>query len=403
MNKQSYMLNTRERRLYESIMRNITPRLNKMLREMDECGDDMVSEEDELSEDELNELFGFGGPSVDKPEKQLSLDNSDEENAELAMQWMHYFLVKSKNKVKDALTKFFESLGSGIAVAPKALFKGLLMVLSASVKGITFSATAVAGLVAGTIFALCRLVNMGVKNAAYILSKTYEKLSEKLTDFYKGFKSKTEQFVVSSKSVFERYIGALTGALSVFAAKAEGAAEYLKDLFVGILKDAKDGVTAAVLCAKTWISSKSEEVKTWIVDTVGDIKQQLVKTWNDMEKSVRKAYNKIAETLQDWMTSLQDAVQYAKEKVKEVATNTKNFVVDKKDKALLFAMQKAIKGLSDNYTEDQVVAIVRKCFEKAEQNESLRPMFNGNYLINEKYFYNKAQRRMRSLNEHRRH
>ena len=46
---------------------------------------------------------------------------------------------------------------------------------------------------------------------------------------------------------------------------------------------------------------------------------------------------------------------------------------------------------NDKYTEDQVVALVRKCY-----NENLKPMFNGNYRINESYFYDaRTRRRMR--------
>ena len=52
----------------------------------------------------------------------------------------------------------------------------------------------------------------------------------------------------------------------------------------------------------------------------------------------------------------------------DAASAAKDFAIDKKDKALIWGIQKGVKGLSKNYTEDQVVALVRKCY-----NENLIP------------------------------
>ena len=73
------------KQLYESIMRDIKPMVIKALNECDKASDDKdLEEDDEMDEDVLNELFCFGSSdSVKKPEKELALENSDSENAEL--------------------------------------------------------------------------------------------------------------------------------------------------------------------------------------------------------------------------------------------------------------------------------------------------------------------------------
>ena len=73
----------KQAKLHHSIMENLKPLIKKMIKES-ECDDLMddvdIDECDTVEEGELNELFGFGS-SVKKPEKALSVENSDDENA----------------------------------------------------------------------------------------------------------------------------------------------------------------------------------------------------------------------------------------------------------------------------------------------------------------------------------
>ena len=174
-----------------------------------------------------------------------------------------------------------------------------------------------------------------------------------------------------------------------------GAVEVMGSFFKQILKDAKEKVDGAVMIVKTWIQSKAEAVVDWIEYIIGDIRDSLVKSYNALDKKVRSTYNNAVNKLEDWIGSVKEfaALTAAKVKdtVKQGAEKSKEFVMDKKDKALIWGIQKGVKGLSDKYTEDQVVALVRKCY-----NENLKPMFNGNYRINESYFYDaRTRRRMR--------
>jgi hypothetical protein len=115
-----------------------------------------------------------------------------------------------------------------------------------------------------------------------------------------------------------------------------------------------------------------------------------------MDKKARKTYDNIASKLEDWMKDIKELINYISEKIENIAKATKDFAIDKKDKDLIWGIQKGVKGLSKNYTEDQVVALVRKCY-----NENLIPDIKGNYHINEAYFH-KSGTRMRMLYENRR-
>ena len=78
MKKQTKMVNrVNKKQLYNSIMESVIPEIKKALKESEEDAD--KKEEDNVDEAALNELFGFGS-SVKKPEKALSLENTDDEN-----------------------------------------------------------------------------------------------------------------------------------------------------------------------------------------------------------------------------------------------------------------------------------------------------------------------------------
>ena len=98
-------------------------------------------------------------------------------------------------------------------------------------------------------------------------------------------------------------------------------------------------------------------------------------------------------TVQVSVNDIKVLMSYAGEKIGDAARATKDFAIDSKDKALIWGIQKGVKGLSSKYTEDQVVARVRKCY-----NESLVPV-NGKFTVNEKYFFNASTRKRMALNE----
>lgn len=351
-----------------------------------------VEDKDNIDEQELNELFGFGKDNAEKPAKALSLENSDEENAELFIQWFAWYLNQANDNIQKGLSTFFNDFSAVLIKAPKMIVKGVIMLLSMSVKGVAYAVKTSAGIVLGSIFALIRLINSGVENAKECLENLYKAMLNGFQQFYKTMCDKANKFIADSQDKLKVWMGALTAAFMAVVNNVTGAAEAFGKFVKQILSDAKDKVDGAVLIAKTWLQSKSEEAKNWIKQQAGDIRNAVVDAWNAMDKKVRNGYNNAVKKLEDWMSSIKELIAYAgtkiAEKGKEAAQKSKEYVVDKKDKAMVWSIQKAVKALSNNYTEDQVVALVRKCY-----NESLKPMFNGNYRINEAYFYDARTRR----------
>ena len=384
------------RRRYNNVMESILPEVKRIIREEEETydEDDDISEDD-LEEQVLNELFGFGSSSVKKPEKTLSLDNSDEENAELIIQWCGYFMSQAGNNVKKGLDAFLKEFGSVIIKKPKLIVKGVLMLLSGGIKGTVFGVATVGSIILSSISLLVRLANSGIENAKEALTSLYQTISKGLTAFYKWFKEKATEVVNTAKEKVELWLGIAAGALMAVVNKITGAAEALGDFFKQVINDAKEKKDGAVFLVKTWLSTKSAEVKNWILNTEQNLKATVVKAWNTMDKKARKTYDNIASKLEGWMTDIKDLISTISEKIGDVASATKDFAIDKKDKALIWGIQKGVKGLSKNYTEDQVVALVRKCY-----NENLVPDIKGNYHINEAYFY-KSGTRMRKIYENR--
>lgn len=386
------------RKRYNAIMESIIPEVKKIIKEEEETLDDEDIEDKELDDDldlderVLNELFGFGS-SAKKPEKALSLENTDEENAELFIQWCGYFMSSAGNNVKKGLDAFIKASGDVLVKIPKLIVKGILMLLSGTIKGAVFGIGTIASIILGSISFLIRCVNSGIVLAKESLSTLYQNISKGLNAFYNWFSEKATNVVTSAKEKVELWLGAIAGALMAVANKMTGAAEALGDFFKKVLNDAKDKKDGAVFMVKTWLSTKSAEVKEWIGNTVQDLRSTVVKAWNAMDKKVRKAYDNIASKLEDWIQDIKELVSAAAEKIGDAVNATKEFAIDKKDKALIWGIQKGVKGLSKNYTEDQVVALVRKCY-----NENLVPDIRGNYHINEAYFYKKGTK-MRSLYE----
>ena len=170
------------------------------------------------------------------------------------------------------------------------------------------------------------------------------------------------------------------------ANKVQGAVETLGNFFKQVLADAKAKKDGAILLVKTWLQAKSEAVKSWITETGGEIRKTVIEAWNAMDRKVRNAYDKVARKLEDWMNDIKELVQEIGTKISDAADKAKDVVIDKKDKALVWGIQKGVKALSKNYTEDQVVALVRKCY-----NESVVPNTRtGNIVINEAYLHAKG-------------
>lgn len=383
-----------QKALYNAIMESVTPQIAKLVKEAEEedkASDDVKNaekdEDNDVDESALNELFGFGS-SVKKPEKTLSLENSDDENADLFIAWCAYYMSKCGNDAKKGMDTFLKASGDVIKKAPMMIVKGILKLMSGAIKGSVFGVGTIAAVVLGSISMLVRLSVSGVEKAKESLVQLYKTINQGITTFYKNFIGGTEKMAKDSSDKLTVWLGVISGALMACANKIQGAVESLGNFFKQVLTDAKEKKDGAVLMVKTWLQAKSEVVKNWITETCGEIRKTVIEAWNSMDKKVRNAYDKVAKTLEGWMNDIKELVQEINTKVSDAVDKAKDVVIDKKDKALVWGIQKGVKGLSKNYTEDQVVALVRKCY-----NESVVPNTRtGNIVINEAYLHAKETR-----------
>ena len=174
-----------QKALYNAIMESVTPQIARLVKETEEA-DDVKDESNDVDEAALNELFGFGS-SVKKPEKTLSLENSDDENADLFIAWCAYYMSKCSNDAKKGMDAFCKASGDVIKKAPMMIVKGILKLMSGAIKGSAFGVSTVASVVLSSISMLVRLTVSGVEKAKDALAQLYKIISKGITTFYKNF------------------------------------------------------------------------------------------------------------------------------------------------------------------------------------------------------------------------
>ena len=177
-----------QKALYNAIMESVTPQIARLVKEAEEADDEDTekNESNDVDEAALNELFGFGS-SVKKPEKALSLENSDDENADLFIAWCAYYMSKCSNDVKKGMDAFCKASGDVIKKAPMMIVKGILKLMSGAIKGSVFGVSTVAAVVLSSISMLVRLTVSGVEKAKDALAQLYKIISKGITTFYKNF------------------------------------------------------------------------------------------------------------------------------------------------------------------------------------------------------------------------
>ena len=177
-----------QKALYNAIMESVTPQIARLVKEAEEADDEDTekNESNDVDEAALNELFGFGS-SVKKPEKALSLENSDDENADLFIAWCAYYMSKCSNDVKKGMDAFCKASGDVIKKAPMMIVKGILKLMSGAIKGSAFGVSTVASVVLSSISMLVRLTVSGVEKAKEALAQLYKIISKGITTFYKNF------------------------------------------------------------------------------------------------------------------------------------------------------------------------------------------------------------------------
>lgn len=390
VNKSTKRLN--KENLYKSIVESIDNTMKHHI--LAEDVEDDIEECDNVEEGELYELFGLGS-DVKKPEVTLSVENTDEKNAEIFLQWCEYYMSKASSNIADGVSKIMNVCEKVLVKTPVIILKGILMVFSRSYKLGKLAANKIAYLTVLSYSCLVKLVKSGVKSADDVLTKLKNTLVSKAKAGYVSFKKNVDNTIKEASDNFTMWLGIASSLMMMVADNLEGAVDAFSDWVKSVINDVKEKSKAAALLVKSWITSKSESVKSYINKVSEDVKSNAVKVWKELDSSVRKAYNKIAESIEKWMSSLKDLVTEIGKKIDTAKEDAKAFVVDKKDKALVYGIQKAVKGLSNKYKEEEVVALVRKAY-----NESLKPDTKGNFYINECYFYERGSKPRKLFENH---
>ena len=336
----------------------------------------------------VNELFGFGN-KVEKPTAAIDLSaNSDEQNAEIIIQYMEYYIKKAGNNVEEAIVAFNKEIVPKIVKIPKIIAKAIIMVCLGTYKAVT----SVPGLIVLGIVVLARLAKQGIEGAAEALKSVYNRIKEGLKSFYNSFKEKAEQLLQdtkdSVKSTITRWVAIATAAVALVTQKIEGAAEAFGEWIEQICKDAKEGTLAAVCFVKSWLTTKADEIKSYVGGKVSDARKAIVEKWNETSSAIRKSWNEAVSVVIDILASLKNIAAIVGETIAAAAEKLGDKVVDKRNAMLASGIEKAVKVMKPKYSEDDLVALVRKAY-----NEGLQLEANGTLIINEKYYCTAAQRK----------
>lgn len=373
--------------LFENMAERITKKVTKTL----------------LEDENLEEgWFGFG--SAKKPEKELTAEfirtASQDEVAELLAEYLNYWAASASDSVDKALTTSFKTVldlcKSGADKTGDASKKVLMGIVTAVRKGVNGTLEATVDGVKG----LGRLIMLGVamcfklaangielgKQAAASIYKTVKEFLEKS---YNTLKDKMKAGADAVKDGLTLTLKVSLAALLLCANKVEGAAQSFGGWIKQVAKDAADKVVAGVVLCRTWFAAKASEVAAWVKETIGDVRQAIVTAWNGLEKSVVSLWKNVSGKILDWCNDVRVTVAKIGEKISDAITSAGDHIIAAKDKAVVSAIGKGVRMLSKNYTEDDIVAIVRAAY-----NEDLKVDMAGNTLINESYYTKTNLRRI---------
>lgn len=358
-------------KLHENIMRNLREGLN---------------------EAEINELFGLGGPK--KPKQELTAEYIREadgaELADLMAEYCNYWLASAG-----------ESLDKAIMPAVKALMGTCQEGKEQSTKVMKAIVTAVRNAVAGAydktidaVKATPRIILMGIAICVKLGASgidiavqggkaIYTSVVNWCKDTYAKCKDAVEKGWDTAKDKMILFGKVALAVALLCAHKVAGAAQACGGFIKELVADAADGVKAAVLIVRAWFAAKAEAFVAWTKETVGAAKNKVVEAWNAMDKAITKGWNNAVSKVLDWCNSIKLTVSKLVDKVGNTMNAAGDAIVGAKDRAVVAGIGKAVRMLSSKYSEDDIVAIVRKALKEGVQFEK-----NGTFIINEKYYSN---------------
>lgn len=380
MNK-PYQRNTKATQdiLVANALKAIAPQVQRII-------DEAYAEENEGAEP-VNELFGFG-EKAEKPTAEIDLTaNTDEQNAEIILQYMAYYIKKAGNNVEEALKNFHKEIVPKLVKMPKLIAKAIIMVCLGTYKAVV----AIPGLIILGIVTLARLAKQGIEGAKEALESVYRRIKEGLVSFYNAFKEKAEQLLTSAKESIQetiaRWAAIAATVVALVVEKVEGAAEAFGEWIAQVCNDAKEKVLGAVCLVKSWLTAKAEAIQSYVSNKIGEARKAVVEAWNAASSAVRKAYNEAVAKVMEVIATIKNIATVIGEKIVATAEKIGDKVIDKRNAVLASGIEKAVKIMKPKYSEEDLVALVRKAY-----NEGLALEVDGTLVINEKYYCTASQR-----------
>ena len=368
-----YLKNCQKKQVYEKIMRELMPILNEHLDE----------------DDEINELFGFGS-SVKEPPQALTAEYIKEASVEdltdVMGEYMNYWMAKAGDSIDKALqtssAKMLEICKNNSEGAKK-IFGAMIFAVK---KGLTGAGNLAANIGRGILMACAFCVKMvanGIDIAKNALVSLYKNIAEFLKNSYANLKNSSKKGVDTASDKLQIFCKVAMAVILLIANKIQGAAQAFGEWLKTIIADVKEKVNVAVMICRSWFAVKSKEVADFMKDQFNNVRQSCVEAWNKLDKAARKAWNKATDKIISWVNNVRITLSKLGEKITATVNKAGDAIISGKDKVMVAGINKAVKALSSKYSEDDVVAIVRKAY-----NEGIKFAADGSCVINESYYMN---------------
>lgn len=365
--------------MYNRIMSEIVPLIQKELNESNQ-------------NDELNELFGFGKKEVAEPAQAITADfikeASTEDLAVAMAEQMNYWMAKAGENVDKAIMSTVAQIHDICKDSVEAAEKVCTAIVVAIKKALSFTLNATIDGVKGLgrlllmgISFLVKLGNNGIKFAAEALPQAYNTIVKFLQNTYNALKKEVENKEASFSDKANVFFKVVVAGMTLVANKVVGAVETIGKWVKEIYAEAKENVVMAIAVVRTWFAMKSEKVAAFIKESAGDIKESVVKAWNALEKGLRKSWKTVTEKVLAWIADVKDSFNNLKEKISGVITKAGDKIIQGRDKMLVAGINKAVGALKKNYSEDDIVSMVRKAY-----NEGITFEADGSCILNECYY-----------------
>lgn len=375
--------------LCERVTANVMPKVARLIKE---------EQENELAEG----IFGWGSPK--KPSQELTADfirtANSEEVAKVMAEHLNYWAASASDSIDKALSNSLKGVldickaGADKAEeTSKKVLKGIVDSVRMVLKGganLAIDGVKGAGRVIMLGVAMCfKLSANGIKAGEAAAKAIYKSVAEFLTYTYESLKDKVEKGAEAVKDSLSLFLKVSLAVVLLCANKIQGAAGAFDAWIKGVAKAVADKTVLAVIAVRTWFAVTAKEVAEWVKGTIGNVRSACVEAWNALEKKTIKVWKDVSSKIIEWANDIRMTLAEIGKKIADTMTAAGDHIIAAKDKAVVYGIGKAVKALSKNYSEDDVVAIVRAAY-----NEDFHTDVRGNIILNEAYYTKTSLRRI---------